>query len=172
MLRTHGITRDPEMFETASEGVWHYEMHTLGLNYRMTDISAALGISQLRKLHDFVFERQEIATFYRGALDSIKEVGFQSTPAYAYSARHLFVIHVDSDRRRFLFDGLRASGVGVNLHYIPITEHPYYKKLGFKTSAFPHSDWHAQSSISLPIFPGLPIAAREFVVDRIKSLLG
>jgi len=171
MLRTHGITREPEMFQEPGAGLWHYEMHSLGLNYRMTDISAALGLSQLRRLGDFVSERQEIAAFYCSALSSIEGLSFQLTPSYTKSARHLFVVHVPSEVRRGVFEGLRASGIGVNLHYIPITEHPYYKRLGFRTSDFPNSAWHFKSSISLPIFPGLDSASLGLIASRIGALM-
>jgi len=172
MLRTHGITRDPEMFEDTSAGLWHYEMQSLGLNYRMTDISAALGLSQLRRLGDFVSERQKIAALYCNALSDIEGLSFQLIPSYTQSAHHLFVVHVPSEVRRGMFEGLRSSGIGVNLHYIPITEHPYYKRLGFRTSDFPNSAWHAASAISLPIFPSLESSLVNAVIDRVRTLAG
>lgn len=171
MLRTHGITRDPEFFEDESPGPWHYEMHALGLNYRMTDIAAALGLSQLQRLDEFISSRQRIADAYREALSGLRGIGFQSTPDYTQSANHLFVIHVPAELRGPLFKGLRAAGIGVNLHYIPITEHPYYKRLGFITQSFPHSTRHYETTLSLPIFPGLDEASVMSVVRTTQDFM-
>ena len=171
MLRTHGITRDPELFEASNTGPWHYEMQALGLNYRMTDVAAALGVSQLGRLGEFTSSRQRIATSYREAFANIRGIRLQSTPSFTQSANHLFVIHVNADIRRSLFLSLRAAGVGVNLHYIPITEHPFYKKLGFETRNYPNSLRHYEASMSLPIFPGLEEESIEHIVRHIEEFM-
>jgi UDP-4-amino-4,6-dideoxy-N-acetyl-beta-L-altrosamine transaminase len=166
-LRSHGITRDPAQMTEPSHGPWYYQMRALGLNYRLTDIAAALGLHQLQRLEDFVRTRQSIADRYDKAFQGRSGIDLQTVPTYTESSRHLYVVRVDEDRHRLIFDTLRAEGIGVNLHYIPIHLQPYYRALGFAPGDFPVAEQYYREAISLPIFPGLSEADRGFVIDRL-----
>jgi len=168
MLRTHGITRDEDKMQGESHGAWYYEQIELGYHYRMTDIQAALGRSQLRRLDDFIVKRRTIAAHYHNSL-----AGMQITLPQldANSAWHLYVIHVDDKKRRHVFDYMRESGIGVNVHYIPIHTQPYYAKLGFKQGNFPNAEKFYAGAISLPIFPTLQEDEQEYVIEKLQEAL-
>jgi dTDP-4-amino-4,6-dideoxygalactose transaminase len=151
------------------DGPWYYEQIALGLNYRMTDIQAALGASQLGRLTEFLGRRREIASHYEKEFKGI--VGTQICPNHTESARHLFPIRVPAGKRRAIFEALRQAGLGVNVHYIPIHTQPYYQAQGFQWGDFPRSEAYYKRAISLPIYPHLPQTAPEQVVDTLARAL-
>jgi len=158
-----------------SHGNWHYEQLDLGFNYRMTDISASLGLSQLSKLNEFVEQRNLIADRYDELLGDMPIV-LPTRDTGSLSSFHLYIIRVESDSsqhaHKALFDKFRSNGIGVNLHYIPIYKHPYYQKMGFNQELYPASELYYQSAISLPIFPTLTHEEQDSVAKIIQFPLG
>lgn len=158
LLRTHGITRNPGWMRGESEGPWYYEMLDLGYNYRITDIQAALGTSQLKRLDHYVARRNAIADVYDAAFSDCG-IGLPGRMDGAYSAFHLYTVHwpdgLGGHSRRSAFAAMRALGIGVNVHYIPVHRLPYYADLGFRAGQFPNAEAHYQQAISLPMFPTL-----------------
>lgn len=174
-LRSHGITRDPAAMEGEPEGPWVYEQVELGLNYRLTDLQAALGFSQLSQLETSVARRHQIARRYDAELAGLPLVTPWQSPD-AHSALHLYPIQVNPARspltRRQLFDGLRAAGIGVNVHYIPVHTQPHYRRLGFAPGQFPAAEAYYAQAISLPMFPTLTEAQQGEVIAALRRLLG
>jgi UDP-4-amino-4,6-dideoxy-N-acetyl-beta-L-altrosamine transaminase len=173
LLRAHGISRDSNLMNKPIEGLWQYQQIDLGFNYRLTDIQAALGINQLKKLNKFINKRQEIAKRYNVALKGLPiTLPFQDNNCY--SSFHLYIIRVSSEEsvisQKLLFEKLRQEGIGVNLHYIPVHYHPFYAEMGFKVGDFPESELYFQEAISLPIFPLLKRSQQEFIINTIKKL--
>ncbi len=173
LLRTHGITKDQEEMSQI-DGPWYYEQIDLGFNYRMTDIHAALGISQCNRIESYVARRNEIANFYHEALSTLP----LKTPKIqkkSYSSYHLYIIRVEDKANAYshkdVFAHLRENGIGVNLHYIPIHLQPYYKNLGFQKGDFPNAESFYNEAISLPIFPTISDEALEKVVDKLHMIL-
>jgi UDP-4-amino-4,6-dideoxy-N-acetyl-beta-L-altrosamine transaminase len=169
-LRTHGITRDPEQMARAPGGAWYYEQLDLGFNYRMTDLQAALGLSQLGRIDAFVRRRNELAQRYDAALEGLP-VRRQHVPAGIVSARHLYPVRVDSRRRNALFDSLRHEGIGVNVHYIPVHLQPYYRGRGFRAGDFPEAEAYGEEAISLPLFPAMSDEQHRRVVAGLRAHL-
>ena len=152
-FRTHGITRDPSVMER-DEGGWYYEQHDLGFNYRMTDLHAALGTSQLRRLDDFLARRRTIAATYLEQLADIDSLTLPTVRPDVEPGWHLFVVRVrDAARRRPFFNRLRELGLGVQVHYIPVHHHPFYRRLGFTVGSCPVAEDFSARAVSLPIFP-------------------
>ena len=173
-LRSHGITKDTQRFERPAPGPWSYEQHDLGFNYRMTDLQAALGSSQLQRLEGIVKERQRMLDNYRELLAGFP-LQFLVIPEGVISALHLAVIRLQDpspDHHRRVFEGLRAAGIGVQLHYTPVHLQPYYRRLGFKEGDFPEAEAYASNAISLPLYPGLEDIEQHRVVQVLSSLLG
>lgn len=170
LLRSHGITRDPEDMMQASDGSWYYEQIALGFNYRMTDIAAALGVAQLSHLNAFLDQRHAIAATYEAAFAD-SPVRLQRVPSTKTSARHLFVIRVDAAKHAQSFDTLRERGIGVNLHYIPVYRQPYFKALGIDGHSCPEAERYYAEAISLPIFPALTSADQNYVIDSVRAVL-
>ena len=174
LLRGHGVTRDSGQMTEESHGAWYYQQLELGFNYRITDLQAALGLSQLARLDDFLVRRQALAARYQQLLAGLP-VSVQAPQAEAESAWHLFVVRLQGDNlqrsHREVFDGMRAAGVGVNLHYIPIHLQPYYRELGFKPGDFPQAEAYYAGALSLPMYPGLSDAQQDHVVDSLRGLL-
>ena len=174
LLRSHGITRDPSLMLGESHGGWYYEQIELGYNYRMTEMQAALGVSQMQRLHDFVSKRNEIANEYDSLLSGLPLV-IPKQHVDSYSGRHLYVILLKLDEiqltHKEVFDELRSAGIGVNLHYIPIHTQPYYRQLGFKHGSFPTSENYYSRAISLPLFHAMSDDDRRAVVNTLKSVL-
>lgn len=174
MLRTHGITRDADKMSNELQGDWYYEQIDLGLNYRMTDIQAALGVSQYARLDKFVESRNRIAARYNEKLIDFPVVT-QKVPSSSYSAYHLFVIKLTEENlvknRKIIFSKMRDAGIGVNVHYIPIHTHPYYKSLGFNLGDFPESEKYYQSALSIPMFPDLTDESQDFVLKVLEQSL-
>jgi UDP-4-amino-4,6-dideoxy-N-acetyl-beta-L-altrosamine transaminase len=174
LLRSHGITRSPEAMQNAPDGPWYYEQTTLGFNYRMNDLQAALGASQMGRLGQFVERRQALARRYDELLAGLPLV-LPATIADASSATHLYVVRLKLDviaaTHREVFDGLRARGIGVNLHYIPVHTQPYYRALGFAPGDFPLAEQYYREAISLPMFAGLDDEAQDQVVAALHEVL-
>lgn len=173
-LRSHGITRDVAIMEGESDGPWYYQQIELGYNYRMTDIQAALGCSQFARLDEYVARRHVLARRYDELLSDLAVVAPWQSPD-AYSGLHLYPIRINSQRtkssRREVFEGFRAAGVGVNVHYIPVHMQPYYQRMGFKCSDFPQAEQYYAEAISLPMYPTLTEAQQDEVIDILKRLL-
>jgi UDP-4-amino-4,6-dideoxy-N-acetyl-beta-L-altrosamine transaminase len=175
MLRTHGITRDPDFMTGESEGGWYYEQIELGYNYRITDVQAALGLVQLSRIEPFLARRRELARRYDTALADLPLTLPWQHPD-GRSAYHLYVIKVDTaacgKTRRQVYDELRAAGVGVQVHYIPIHTQPYYRQLGFAPGQFPEAEAYYADALSLPIFTRLTDAEQDKVIDALRRAVG
>lgn len=174
LLRSHGITRDPAQMSRAPDGPWYYEQVTLGFNYRMTDLQAALGLSQLARLDEYVTRRHALARRYDEALVGLPVLTPWQHPD-SYSGLHLYVIRLQLERigrsHREVFDALRAAGIGVNLHYIPVHTQPYYQALGFRTGQFPDAERYYAEAISLPLYPSMSDAQQAEVVAALREAL-
>lgn len=174
MFRTHGITRNPE-FLSSNEGPWYYEQKFLGYNYRMTDIQAALGCSQMKKLEQWQTRREEIASCYQKAFSNIQGL---ITPVIAPDVRsgwHLYVLRFDEGvigkSRRQLFDELRIHGIGVNVHYIPVYWHPWYQELGYGKGLCPVAETVYKGIISLPLFPKMTNREVDRVIETVLKII-
>lgn len=175
LFRSHGITRDPRLMTHAPDGPWYYQQVELGYNYRITDLQAALGVSQMTRVDDYVTRRHAIADRYDALLAGLPVLTPLRHPD-GRSALHLYVIRLAPEAlerpgHRAVFEGLRARGVGVNLHYIPVHTQPYYSKFGFAPGDFPASEAYYASAISLPMFPTLSEDDQRRVVDALKDTL-
>ena len=167
-FRTHGITRDPVEMER-DDGPWHYEQHDLGFNYRLTDLHAALGTSQLRRLGPFIARRRAIAARYLEELADLEALTLPAVRSGVEPGWHLFVVRVaDVARRRPFFDRLRALGLGVQVHYIPVHHHPYYRRLGFSAGSCPVAEDFSARAVSLPIFPLMTDEEVDRVVTAVR----
>ncbi len=173
-LRSHGITRDEAEFEFASHGPWYYEQHSLGLNARMTELQAALGLSQLGRLPDMHARREALADRYDALLAKLPLI-LPPRRDDRRSAWHLYAVELDEARtpvrREALFAALRAAGIGANVHYIPIHTQPYYRRLGFSAGDFPAAERYYARTLSLPLFPALTPAQQDRVVEVLRSVL-
>lgn len=174
LLRSHGITRDPKLMSKEPEGPWYYQQIELGYNYRMNDIQAALGVSQMQRLDHYVSRRHVIVQRYNNALKSLPiKIQFQHPDCF--SAYHLYVIRLQQAkslvRHIDLFEKFRQDGIGVNLHYIPLHTQPYYKQLGFTQGDFPESEKFYSEAMSLPIFPTMSKEQQQHVIYSIKQAL-
>ncbi|HHQ4738486.1 UDP-4-amino-4,6-dideoxy-N-acetyl-beta-L-altrosamine transaminase [Aeromonas veronii] len=168
LYRSHGITRDPQALLMPSPGEWYYEQQLLGFNYRLTDIQAALGLSQLSRLDQFITQRRELARRYDALLSLLPVQPLQQSNN-RQSGYHLYVIQVAE--RDQVFARLRAAGIGVNVHYIPIPAQPYYRGLGHDPAGYPGAQAYYQGAISLPLFPALTLSEQQQVVDALEQAL-
>ena len=174
LLRTHGITRDPGQMTSEPEGPWYYQQVDLGFNYRMTDIQAALGMSQLRRVDELVLQRHELADRYD---DLLKDLPVQcpSRSDGAYSGMHLYVVRIKIDgsknTHKQIFSYMRDKGIGVNVHYIPVHTQPYFRKLRTSGSSFPEAEQYYSEAISLPMFPELSEQQQTYVVDTLRKAI-
>ena len=172
-LRSHGITRDKNEMINDSHGEWYYEQQVLGYNYRMTDIQASLGISQLKRISAFIFKREKIAKKYNKEFEGLP-IKVPEQNSYVSSSRHLYVIRVDNKNSKYnhseLFSQLRKMQIYVNIHYIPIHLQPYYKKLGFSYGDFPNAEEYYQEALSLPIYTTLKDEEQNYIIESIKKL--
>lgn len=170
-LRSHGITREAGEMTGEPDGPWYYQQIELGYNFRMTDIQAALGVSQMRRLDRFVARRNALAERYDHLLAELPLTALQRDPN-ALSAFHLYVVKLEEvGRRRAVFDELRKRGIGVNVHYIPVHLQPYYMALGFKKGDFPEAEAYYASAISLPLYAAMADAQQDEVVAQLKASL-
>lgn len=170
-LRSHGITRDSRFMQGDLDGPWYYQQLELGYHYRMTDLQAALGASQMNRLDTFVKRRHELVERYNFGLKDLPLTTPYQSPK-TYSSWHLYVIRLELDciklTHREVFETLRSAGIGVNLHYIPVHTQPYYQNLGFQWGQFPEAEQYYREAISIPLYSGLTYEQQ----DRIMSLLG
>ena len=172
LLRSHGITRDVNEMTHAPDGPWYYQQIDLGYNYRMTDLQAALGLSQMQRLDEFVTKRHAIAELYDQLLTGLPVIA-PWQHADSYSGLHLYVIRLKlekiSSTHRHVFEALRAAGIAVNLHYIPVHRQPYYEGLGFKVDYCPEGERYYAEAISLPMYPGLTVEQQNRVVSALAE---
>lgn len=173
--KSHGIVRQASEMTHAPDGPWYYQQIGLGYNYRMTDIQAALGLSQMNRLDEFVASRHAIAERYNDLLqEEWLELPFQHPDTY--SGLHLYIIRVKKNKQgithRQLFEKLRNAGILVNLHYIPVYRHPYYEVLGYDKNEFPNAESYYSEAISIPMYATLSKVDQQFVVDAIKKPFG
>lgn len=172
LLRSHGITRDPGLMTHEPDGPWYYQQIDLGFNYRMTELQAALGVSQMRRLDGFVARRHALARRYDEMLAGLPVVTPWQHPD-SYSGLHLYVIRLapaqTGERRLRVFESLRSQGIGVNVHYIPVHTQPYYRNLGFEPGDFPQAERYYAEAISLPMFHGMTEAQQDAVVEALRK---
>jgi UDP-4-amino-4,6-dideoxy-N-acetyl-beta-L-altrosamine transaminase len=173
-LRSHGITRDPSRMHGESEGPWYYQQIALGLNYRITDMQAALGASQMTRLQPFIAERHRLAKRYDALLANLPVVTPWQHPD-SHSALHLYPVRLRLDRisrtRREVFDAMRTGGIGVNVHYIPVHLQPYYRNMGFNPGQFPEAEAYYSEALSIPLYATLTDAQQDMVVAVLKDAL-
>lgn len=175
LLRSHGITREPSKMTHEADGPWYYQQIELGFNYRMTELQAALGVTQLERLDRYVARRHELARRYDQLLAGLPVTTPWQHPD-SYSGLHLYVIRLQLDKlrtsHRQVFESLREQGIGVNLHYIPVHTQPYYQRMGFGAGDFPQAEAYYREAISLPMFQTMTLEQQDAVVATIeKSLL-
>jgi UDP-4-amino-4,6-dideoxy-N-acetyl-beta-L-altrosamine transaminase len=174
-LRSHGITRESALMTEPTQGDWYYQQLELGFNYRITDLQAALGLSQLSRLDAYVQRRHALVRRYRELLAHLPVLLPEETPD-SYSAYHLFVVRIDPARggrtRAQVFADLRAAGIGVNVHYIPVHTQPYYRRLGFRNGDFPAAERFYAEALSLPLFAKLTLTDQDAVISALEKALG
>lgn len=173
LLRSHGITRDPQQMVGESHGGWYYQQIDLGFNYRMTELQAALGVTQMSRLPQFITARHRLAErYYQGLKDLPITLPYQLENTY--SGLHLFVIRLQLDKivltHKQVFDALRENGIGVNLHYIPVHTQPYYEKMGFEKGDFPNAERYYQEAISLPMFHAMTDEQQDEVIRVLSAI--
>lgn len=172
LLRSHGITRNLDDMTELSHGPWYYQQIDLGLNYRMTDLQAALGLSQLKRLDIFVNQRIEAVANYSALLQNLA-LELPQECSTGQSSWHLYIVKLhDENLRLSTFETLRAAGIGVNVHYIPIHTQPYYQKLGFQWGDFPQAEYFYSRIISLPLYADLTQKSQDYVASVLKKIPG
>jgi dTDP-4-amino-4,6-dideoxygalactose transaminase len=175
LLRSHGITRDTALMTEPMHGPWYYQQVALGFNYRMTDMQAALGVSQMTRLNDYVKRRHEIAQRYNELLSDLPLTLPWQQPD-SHSAYHLYVVSLQLDKisatHRQVFEALRAKDILVNLHYIPVHTQPYYLKMGFKQGDFPNAEQYYSEAISIPMHVNLTDGELQFVASSLREAMG
>jgi UDP-4-amino-4,6-dideoxy-N-acetyl-beta-L-altrosamine transaminase len=174
LFRSHGVTRDTDLMVGESDGGWYYQQVELGYNYRMTELQAALGVSQMSRLTEFVSARHVLANRYNELLANLPIKLPHQLPD-TYSGLHLYVIRLQLNKitktHKQVFEELRGNGIGVNLHYIPVHTQPYYQKMGFKVGDFPVAESYYQEAISLPLFHTMTIGQQNEVIDVLRKVL-
>lgn len=170
LARSHGITRDPDQMTHAPDGPWYYQQISLGYNYRMTELQGALGLSQLKQLQSFLARRRQLAAQYDDLLAGLPLTRPAQHPD-TNSSWHLYVVRVPAERHTAVFEALRAAGLGVNLHYIPVHTQPYYQAMGFAAGQFPHAESYYAEAISIPLYPGLSDSDQKRVVQELTNAL-
>lgn len=173
LLRSHGITRDAAQMTREPDGPWYYQQVALGFNYRMTELQAALGLSQMERLDAYVARRHVLARRYDEQFTELPLVRPWQHPD-GYSGMHLYVVRLDLNRiragHRQVFEALRARGIGVNLHYIPVHMQPFYERLGFRRGQYPQAERYYAEAISLPLYPTLTEAQQDWVVQAVREV--
>lgn len=172
LFRSHGITRDTALMTRPDEGAWYYEQHYLGLNYRLTEMQAALGLSQLKNLDSWVARRHEIADVYDRDLRDLPLI-LPVRKSGSLSSLHLYAVQVNpaetSVSRRIVFDRLRAAGIGANVHYIPVHLQPYYHALGFREGQFPNAERYYANALSIPMYVSFDAGQQDQVVSALRK---
>lgn len=175
LYRSHGITRDPDLMTKGMDGPWYYQQVALGYNYRMTDVQAALGVSQMTRLHDYVTRRRQIADRYDRLLADMPITLPWQHPD-SYSAWHLYLIRLQLDQIKTthlkVFETFRARDIMVNLHYIPVHTQPHYQKMGFREGDYPEAEQYYREAISIPMHPTLTEAEQDFVIEVLREAIG
>ncbi len=166
-----GLMRDPDRFEITDEGPWHQEVHEFGLNYRLTDVACALGLSQLRRLEAFKQRRTEITARYNAALGEVDGVRVPPQRADVDPAWHLYPLRVLEGRRREVFEKMREQGIGVQVNYIPVYWHPVYADLGYRRGMCPNAEAFYAEELSLPLYPDLTDAQVDEVIETLTGIL-
>jgi UDP-4-amino-4,6-dideoxy-N-acetyl-beta-L-altrosamine transaminase len=174
LLRSHGITRDPQQMTHEADGPWYYQQIGLGFNYRMTELQAALGVSQMERLDQYVARRHQLADRYDSLLADLPVVTPWQHPD-SYSGLHLYVVRLQLDELRTthaqVFAALREQGIGVNLHYIPVHTQPHYQRMGFQAGDFPEAERYYAEAISLPMFQTMSEEQQDVVISALKKAL-
>lgn len=172
LLRSHGVTRDPSLMTQEPDGPWYYQQIDLGFNYRITELQAALGVSQLERLDEYVSRRHELAARYEELLSGLP-VTVPWQHADSYSGYHLYVIRLQLDKltasHRQVFESMREQGIGVNLHYIPVHTQPYYQRMGFQVGDYPEAERYYREAISLPMFQTMTDTQQDEVVAALRK---
>lgn len=175
LFSKHGITRDTNLLINKDEGPWYYEQLELGYNYRISDIEAALGVSQLKRLNEFSERRQRIVEFYNKAFSQIEEISYQYDHSPKDTTRHLYVLRFDvrslGKNRRFIFEALKAENIGVNVHYLPVYRLPYYAQLGYDPACCPEANLYYDEAITLPLHCCLSDEDAQHVVDAVVKVI-
>jgi UDP-4-amino-4,6-dideoxy-N-acetyl-beta-L-altrosamine transaminase len=174
LFRSHGVSRDPGLKFKKTEGDWYYQQVELGFNYRMTELQAALGVSQMQRLDEFIAKRHKIQERYDLLLEDLPIIKPHQGKD-SYSALHLYSIQVQKDKlkstRKEIFEALRKNDIGVNVHYIPVHTQPYYENMGFRKGDYPNAENYYENTISIPIFQGLTIEMQDKVINILKKVL-
>ena len=174
IFRAHGITRDSELLEE-NHGPWYYEQKLLGYNYRLTDIQSALGISQMNRIEEFIKRRRDIVKQYNNAFEDLKEVVTPFEAEFSNSGWHIYVIKINPElltvARKEIFEALRAENIGVNVHYLPVYLHPYYKRLGYEKGLCPRAEELYENAITLPLFPRMTNKDVKDVIDSVVKVM-
>jgi UDP-4-amino-4,6-dideoxy-N-acetyl-beta-L-altrosamine transaminase len=173
-LRTHGVTRHPEKLILKTEGSWYYEMQELGFNYRLTDLQAAIGLEQLKKLGRFIDRRRQIAAMYCRGFEGCPDLDLPAERPGNKHVYHLFVIRLKGDlsaKRKEVFEQLQRRGIGVQVHYIPIPAQPYYEKLGYRAEDYPQALSYYRRTISLPMFPKMTDREVKRVIRMVRETI-
>lgn len=174
LLRSHGITRDRAVMTHEPDGPWYYQQVELGFNYRMTDIQAALGLSQMARLDEYVAARHSLANRYDNLLEDLAIVRPWQHPD-AFSAYHLFTVRISNRpgnrSRRAVFEAMREAGVGVNVHYIPVHLQPYFSAMGFRSGDFPNAECYYSEALTLPLYPTLSTQQQDIVVSSLREVV-
>lgn len=175
LFRTHGITKDMDFMINKEEGPWYYEQLELGYNYRITDFQCALGISQLNKIDKFIKRRKELTSMYDKELKKIDGIIIQKEEKFSDTSRHLYIIQIDLNKfkvgRKEIFEALLAENIGVNVHYLPVYLHPYYRNLGYQEKICPIAEKLYKSIITLPLYPQMNDNDLQDVINAVKKVL-
>jgi dTDP-4-amino-4,6-dideoxygalactose transaminase len=169
LFAKHGVTRDPKKL-TEQHGPWYYQQHVLGFNYRLSDLQAALGLTQLARIDDFIQRRNSLALRYQRKLAGLS-LQLPTNVNNSQSAWHLFMIELLASDRARVFDLLKAKGVGVNVHYIPIHLQPFYQQLGFAVGDYPNAEKFYHRAITLPLYPDLGEHQQDSVIDSLCEVI-
>lgn len=171
LLRSHGITRADELMTEPSHGPWYYQQLQLGFNYRMTELQAALGLSQSERLSEIIKKRQLLVASYQQLLAGLP-LELPSVPKDRICAFHLYIVRLaDKTQRKAVFDKLRSAGIGVNVHYIPIHSQPYYQAQGFRWGTYPMAEQFYETIISLPLYPELTLEQQSYIAEQLRLAL-
>ncbi|WP_455656984.1 UDP-4-amino-4,6-dideoxy-N-acetyl-beta-L-altrosamine transaminase [Phascolarctobacterium sp.] len=175
LYRSHGITRDPKMMTRTADGPWYYQQIELGFNYRMTDMQAALGYSQMQKVDEFVSRRRYLAKRYDELLKNINNIHLPDQNEDTDSSWHLYVVRVDFSKinktKQQIFAEMKDRGICLNLHYIPVHTQPYYQKQGFKDGDFPNSEKYYEEAFTLPLYYSLTDEQQDYIVKNLVEVL-